>query len=413
MSFETEIGRRYVRARSGGGFLSFISLISMAGVAIGIAVLIVVLSVVNGFERELTERLLAMSSHATIEGLDEPLADWQGRAEQALRYEPVLGVAPYVEEKALASAGEALSGIVLRGVDPTRERDVSDIDGLMVEGSLDALTPRGYRVIIGVDLAKALKVGVGDNLLIMIAEGNVTPAGIVPRMRRFEIAGIYRAGMYEFDRRFVLIDLSDAQRLFRLRDQVTGIRLAVADMFAAPSVAREVAVQQGGGVQISDWTRRHSAFFRSIQITKSILFVILLLVIAVAAFNIVSTLVMVVRSKRGDIAILRTIGASRASIVAIFVTQGAWIGFLGALLGVMLGAALSLNLESVAGWLESSFGITLLAADVYFISDLPSDLRWPDVALVVTVALLLVFLATLYPAWRASRTNPAEELRFD
>ncbi len=413
MSFESDIGRRYVRARSGNSFVSFISVISVLGVAIGVAVLIVVLSVVNGFERELTQRLLAMSSHATIEGLDNSLNDWQQRREVALGNASVTGAAPYIEARALLSADDALSGIVLRGVLPDLERSVAALDVLIAQGDFASLKPRGYGIVIGSDLADALGVGLGDKVIVMIAEGNVTPAGIVPRMRRFEIVGTFRAGMYEFDRRFAFIHLQDAQRLFREVDGVTGLRLAVDDMFAAPAVSREVAVEQGGGVMISDWTRRHSAFFRSIQITKSILFVILLLVIAVAAFNIVSTLVMVVRSKRGDIAILRTLGASRASITGVFITQGGIIGVLGALTGVALGAIISLNLEALVRTVESVFGITVLAADVYFISDLPSDLRWSDVVLVVAVALVLVFTATLYPAWRASRTNPAEELRFE
>ncbi|MEN7342718.1 MAG: lipoprotein-releasing ABC transporter permease subunit [Pseudomonadota bacterium] len=413
MRYETLIGSRYLRARSGGGFISFISVISTVGVAIGIAVLIVVLSVVNGFERELTDRLLAMSSDATVEGLDSELTEWQLRKSLALEHPQVDGVAPYIEEKALASFGDALSGIVLRGILPAEEQTVSSIDRLMQDGTLDALAPRGYGIVIGVDLAEALGVGVGDRLLVMIAEGRVTPAGIAPRLRRFDVVGIYRAGMYEFDRRLALIHMDDASRLFRMRDNVTGIRLDVDDIFSAPEIAREVAIEQGGGVMISDWTRRHSAFFRSIQITKSILFVILLLVIAVAAFNIVSTLVMVVRNKRGDIAILRTLGASRRSILGVFITQGALIGLVGALFGVGLGLLISFNLVAIVGWVESMFNVTVLAADVYFISDLPSELRWSDVALVVAVALLLVFMATLYPAWRASKTNPAEELRFE
>ncbi|MEM7610895.1 MAG: lipoprotein-releasing ABC transporter permease subunit [Pseudomonadota bacterium] len=413
MKYEVGIGQRYVRARSGSGFVSFISIISMLGVAIGIAVLIIVLSVVNGFERELTGRLLAMSSHATIEGLDGSLNDWQRRREEAVANPRVLGAAPYIEEKALLAGDAQVSGVVVRGVLPEAEREVAALRQLTQSGSFEALKSRGYGVVIGTDLADALDASIGDKVLLMIAEGNVTPAGIVPRMRRFEVVGTFRAGMYEFDRRFAFVHMDDAKRLFRSIDGVTGIRLSVDDMFAAPAIAREVAVDQGGGVMISDWTRRHSAFFRSIQITKSILFVILMLVIAVAAFNIVSTLVMVVRSKRGDIAILRTLGASRASVTGIFVTQGAIIGLVGALIGVALGALVSLNLESIVHIVESTFGISLLAADVYFISDLPSDLRWVDVAQVVAVALVLVFAATLYPAWRASRTNPAEELRFE
>ncbi|MEO1594217.1 MAG: lipoprotein-releasing ABC transporter permease subunit [Pseudomonadota bacterium] len=412
MAFEWDIGKRYVRPRRGGGFVSFISVISMLGVAIGIAVLIVVLSVVNGFERELTGRLLAMSSHATVEGLDGDLNDWQGRREQALADPRVEAAAPFIEARALASADEALSGIVLRGVLPDAERDVADVLALMQQGGLDDLVPRGYGIVVGDALAESLGVGLGDKLMVMIAEGNVTPAGIVPRMRRFTVVGIFRAGMYEFDRRFGFVHMDDAARLFRKRD-VTGIRLRVDDLFEAPGIARDVAVAQGGGVMISDWTRRHRAFFRSIQITKSILFVILSLVIAVAAFNIVSTLVMVVRTKRRDIAILRTLGASRGSVTGVFVTQGALIGVVGALAGVALGTLLSLNLESIVGFVEGTFGITVLAADVYFISDLPSELRAADVALVTAIALVLVFAATLYPAWRASRTEPAEELRFD
>ncbi|MEL6868749.1 MAG: lipoprotein-releasing ABC transporter permease subunit [Pseudomonadota bacterium] len=413
MSFETTIGRRYVRARTGSSFISFISVISMLGVAIGIAVLIVVLSVVNGFERELTGRLLAMSSHATIEGLDGSLAAWQQRQQRAVANPSVLAAAPYIETKALVSAGDALSGIVMRGVLPAQEADVAALDVLTVDGGFDALTERGYGAVIGVDLAEALGIGIGDKLLLMIAEGTVTPAGIMPRMRRFTVVGTFRAGMYEFDRRYAFVHMDDASRLLRSGDDVTGVRLRVADLFQASSTAREVAIEQGGGVLISDWTRRHSTFFRAIQTTKSILAVILMLVVGVAAFNIVSTLVMVVRSKRRDIAILRTLGASRASVLGIFVTQGAIIGCVGAFAGVVLGSVISVNLESLVAFVESAFGITLLAADVYFISDLPSDLRISDVALVVVVALVLVFLATLYPAWRASRTNPAEELRFD
>ncbi|MEM9171597.1 MAG: lipoprotein-releasing ABC transporter permease subunit [Pseudomonadota bacterium] len=413
MAFETLIGRRYVRARSGTRFVSFISVISMLGVAIGITVLIVVLSVVNGFERELTDRLLAMSSHATIEGMQGRLDYWPSRREEANQSPRVLASAPYIEAQALAAATQSLSGVILRGVDPALEADVADLARLTADGSFDALMPRAYRVIIGEELAAALDVGVGDKLTMMLAEGTVTPAGILPRLRGFTVAGIFRAGMYEFDRRYAFVHIDDAARLLRMGEDVTGLRLQVDNLFDASAIAREVAVAQGGGVLISDWTRRHGAFFRSIQITKSILAVILMLVIAVAAFNIVSTLVMVVRSKRSDIAILRTLGASKSSILGIFVTQGALIGVVGAFAGVALGALVSLNLETIVASVEATFGITLLAADVYFISDLPSDLRWKDVLQVVGVALILVFAATLYPAWRASQTKPAEELRFE
>ncbi|MEL7023678.1 MAG: lipoprotein-releasing ABC transporter permease subunit [Pseudomonadota bacterium] len=413
MPYEINVGSRYVKTRGGSGFVSFISAISMLGVAIGVAVLIIVLSVVNGFERELTDRLLAMSSHATIEGLDDRLTAWELRREDALQNPRVVAGAPYVEDRALLAGSETVSGIVVRGVLPAEEASVADLDVIAPDGSVGALESRAYQIVLGDALAKALDVAVGDRVTLMVAEGTVTPAGILPRMRRFTVSGVFRAGMYEFDRRYAFIHLDDARRLLRLRDDVTGLRLAVTDMFEAPAIAREVAIAQGGGVMISDWTRRHRAFFRSIQVTKSILFVILSLVVAVAAFNIVSTLVMVVRNKRADIAILRTLGASRRGILSIFVSQGSVIGVAGAISGVLIGTLVSLNLEMIVAGVERVFDITLLAEDVYFISDLPSELRLGDVGFVVAIALALVFAATVYPAWRASRTNPAEELRFD
>ena len=410
---ESAIGLRYVRAGRGRGFVSFISVISMVGVAIGVAVLIVVLSVVNGFERELTQRLLAMSSHATIEGLDGRLTAWPARRAAALEDERVTAGAPYAEARALLAGESAVTGIVVRGVLPDEEAAVARLDVLAPDGSIDRLAPRAYDMVLGETLAEALDVGVGDSVVLLIAEGTVTPAGVVPRTRRFRVAGTFRAGMHEFDRRYAFVHLADAQRLLRLGEDVSGLRLALTDLFGARAIARDIALAQGGGLMISDWTRRHQAFFRSIQVTKSILFVILLLVIAVAAFNIVSTLVMVVRNKRADIAILRTLGASRRSVLGIFFSQGSLIGVLGALSGVALGVAVALNLEALAALVERTFGVTLLAADVYFISDLPSDVRAGDVGIVVGVALALVFAATIYPAWRAARTNPAEELRFD
>lgn len=413
LPFEARIGLRYVRARSANRFLSFISLTSMLGIAIGVAVLIVVMSVVNGFERELRERILAMSAHASIAGLDGRLADWRGKIAAAAAAPRVSAAAPYVEGQALATHGERLSGIAVRGIDPAAERKVSGIAGLMREGELGALAPRGYGIVIGVELARALDVGLGDRPILMIADGIVTPAGVVPRMRRFEVVGIFRAGMHEFDRRFAYIHIDDAARLYRTGEDVSGIRLATADVFAAPAIVREAARAVGGGVLVSDWTRGHSGFFRSIEITKSILFVILLLVVAVAAFNIVSTLVMVVKDKQSDIAILRTVGASPASVMRVFVTQGALIGVLGTLGGLALGALLTLNLEAVVAALERAFDIKFLAPDVYFISDLPAELRLGDVAVISVVAFALALLSTLYPAWRGAQTEPAEALRYD
>ncbi len=412
-AFEVWVGSRYVRAHSSNRFVSLISAISMLGIAIAVLVLIVVLSVVNGFERELRERLLAITSHADIEGIDGRLADPDAYLASAVANPRVAAAAPYVRGQALLVAGERLSGAELRGVDPQRETQVSGVADVMTVGQLTSLTPGAFNVILGVELARELAVTTGDKVTVTLAEGRVTPAGVVPRTKRFTVSGIYRVGMYEFDRRLAFINLSDAQRLYRHQGTVTGVRLSVNEIFAAPAIVREVALQQSPMVLVSDWTRRNVNLFRSIQITKSILFVILLLVIAVAAFNIVSTLVMVVKDKQGDIAILRTVGATPSSIVRVFMTQGVVIGVVGTLAGAALGALLAANLESVVGFVESVLGIKLLAADVYFISDLPSELRLADVGRIALIALLLSLVSTLYPAWMAARTAPAEALRYE
>jgi lipoprotein-releasing system permease protein len=412
-NFESWIGKRYVRSRSDNRFVSFISAISMSGIAIGVAVLIIVMSVVNGFEKELKDRLLAMSGHASIEGIGGQLTDI-GRWQQVAEDDPqVEAAAPFVTGQALLTYGDALSGAALKGVDPSQEERVSGISGRMIEGAFENLSAGEFGIVLGVELASALGVKTGDKVTATLAEGIVTPAGIVPRSKRFTVTGIYRAGMYEFDRRLAFIDIADAQRLYRMGDRASGIRLAVSDIYAAPRTVRGVAEAGGGGVVISDWTKVHVNFFRSIQITKSILFVILTLVIAVAAFNIVSTLVMVVKDKQSDIAILRTAGARPLSIVKIFVTQGSIIGVVGTAAGLLLGAFLTLNLEALVRGVESLFEIKLLAADVYFISDLPADLRMADVLQIAGMALLLSFLSTLYPAWRGASTAPAEALRYE
>ncbi len=385
----------------------------MAGIAIAVAVLIVVLSVVNGFERELKDRLLAMTAHASIEGTNGSLDAWQALAGGAPENPRVNAAAPYLDGRALMVFGENLSGVELRGVDPVAEERVSGVADVFVEGELATLEPRSFRIALGNELAAALGVTIGDKVTVTLADGVVTPAGVVPRTKRFTVSGIYRVGMYEFDRRLAFINLEDAQRLYRQRDGVTGVRLNVTDIFAAPAIVREVALASGQLVFVSDWTRRNVNFFRSIQITKSILFVILLLVIAVAAFNIVSTLVMVVKDKQADIAILRTIGARPSSILGIFITQGTIVGVIGTAAGVVAGVLLATNLEAVVGFFEATFGIKFLAADVYFISDLPSEPRAGDVLRIAGIALLLSLVSTVYPAFMAARTAPAEALRYD
>jgi len=411
--FEYWIGRRYVRSRSSNGFISLISAISMLGIAIAVAVLIVVLSVVNGFERELKDRLLAMSGHASIENPEGGLTDWEVWAEIAEAQPDVAAAAPFVNGQGLLVFGNHLSGAEFRGIDPALETRVSGVGDTVIEGDIATLQASQFNIVLGLELADELQASIGDKVTLTLAEGIVTPAGLVPRTRRFTVTGIYRVGMYEFDRRLAFINITDSQKLFRMADNVSGIRLAVRDIFDAPQIVRNAAIEGGGGVLVSDWTRRHVNFFRSIQITKSILFIILLMVVAVAAFNIVSTLVMVVKDKQSDIAILRTVGATPGDILRVFMTQGTIIGVLGTLAGMIAGVLLSLNLESIVQFMEATFGIKFLAADVYFISDLPADVRMKDVIQICSIALALALLSTLYPAWRGARTSPAEALRYE
>jgi lipoprotein-releasing system permease protein len=413
--FELRIGRRYLRS-TGNRFLSFISAISMLGVAIGVAVLIVVLSVMNGFERELRSRILSMTAHGTVTAFGAGLADWRGLRKQALEHPAVEAVAPYVEGEGLLIAdrpGGGSTAAAVRGIDPALETRVSSIRDRLTSGSIDTLRPGSFGVLLGSELAARLGVRTGDDVVVAIAQGTVTPAGVVPRMRRFTVRGLFFSGMYEIDNGLALVHLEDAARLFRIGDNVTGLRLAVRDPFQAPLVAREVARSLGGGLYVEDWTQRHANFFRSIELTKRMMFFILLLVVAVAAFNIVSTLVMAVKDKQPDIAILRTLGARPWSVLAVFATQGTAIGLAGTLAGVALGVLLSVNLEALVHGLERLFHTRFMDASVYLMSDLPARVEAADVAVIAATAFVLCCLSTLYPAWRAARTDPARALRHD
>ena len=407
------VGSRYLRARTHNRFVSFISSISILGVALGVSVLIVVLSVMNGFETELRTRILAMTSHASLESFGDGLAEWETVRARVEADADVTAAAPYIVGEAMLLHGEEVSGAMVRGILPAEERRVSALDDMLLDGTLESLVPGGWNIIIGSALARELRVAPGDRVVVAISQGTVTPAGLVPRLRRFTVAGVFDAGMYEFDRGLAFVHLDDAARLWRMDDRVTGLRLALHDMFKAPEVSRRLAMELGGGFYVSDWTRQHVNFFRSIQLSKQMMFTILLLVIAVAAFNIVSTLVMVVKDKQGDIAILRTLGASPGEIMKVFVIQGSMIGVTGTLAGLGLGALLALNIEQLVHWLELAVGTTFLAPDVYLMSDLPAELRGNDLLRICGTALGLAILSTVYPAWRAARSQPAEALRHE
>ncbi len=413
LPYELWIGLRYTRAKRRNHFISFISLISMAGIALGVTALIVVLSVMNGFQEELRSRILGVASHLEITGAGDSLSDWPGLDAQVRRHPEVRGTAPYVRGQALLANGSNPRGALLRGVLPEREGAVSDFATAMKAGRLSDLRAGEYNIILGLELARSLGLTIGDKVAVIIPQGTFTPAGLVPRLKQFTVAGVFEAGMYEYDAGLALIHLADAQRLYRLGDAVSGLRVKLADMERAPFVTRELARSLQGDYFLSDWTMSHANFFRAVAIEKRMMALILTLIVAVAAFNIISTLVMVVTDKQADIAILRTLGASPTSIMQIFMVQGSLIGVVGTVLGVSGGILLALNVETVVPLIERALGLDLFPADVYFISELPSKLIWSDVAWIGGVALLLAFLATLYPSWRAARVQPAEALRYE
>jgi len=410
---ELFIGLRYTRARRRNQFVSFISLSSMLGIALGVTALITVLSVMNGFEKELRERILGMVSHATVTTFEGGMGEWPEVAEEARRHPRVLGAAPFVHGEVMITRGGEVSGTMVRGVLPELEGDVSKVMDNIVTGSGEALEEGAFRIILGSALARMMGVGVGDMVTVVTPEARATVAGIVPRIKRFEVAGTFHVGMYEYDRGLALMHIGDAATILRMGEGVSGLRLQFDDLMAAPRLGRELSLTLDGNYRVRDWTREHANFFRAVQTEKTVMFVILTLIIAVAAFNIVSTLVMVVNEKRADIAILRTLGASPGTIMRIFVIQGAIIGVFGTIVGTIGGVLLALNVENIVPAIESLLGHQFLAADVYYISDLPSDMRWSDVLRISSVALVLSLLATLYPAWRASRTEPAEALRYE
>jgi lipoprotein-releasing system permease protein len=395
MRYEHFIGLRYTRAKRRNHFISFISLISMLGIGLGVAALIVVLSVMNGFQKELRTRILSVASHVQVSGVGGELGNWQTTLQAVARHPRVLAAAPYIQAQGMLALDQQVRGAIVRGILPEAEEKVADFARHMKLGRVEDLRAGEFNIILGMELARALGVGLGDKVTLIAPQGLVTPAAVLPRLKQFRVVGVFEVGMFEFDSGLALIHLQDAQKLYRMDERVSGVRLKD-DLFAAPQVGRELLRYLDEDATVSDWTRSHANFFRAVQIEKNMMFLILLLIVAVAAFNIVSTLVMAVQDKQADIAILRTLGASPGSIMQVFMVQGTLIGIIGLALGVVGGVALALNVETVVPFIERIFGIQLR-----------------DVVVITVVSFGLTLLATLYPSWRASRTNPAEALRYE
>lgn len=411
--FELFVGLRYIRARRRDHFISFISLISILGITLGIAALITVLSVMNGFGTELRSRILGVVSHVTVTGIDGRLTDWTTVASRVRQHPQVIGQSPYVLGQAMAARGKSVSGVFVRGILPQEERSVSEIADKMVDGALDALKPGEFGVIVGSALAWKLDLAVGSQLSLVVPQAQATPAGLLPRFKRFTVVGIFRVDMYEYDSGLALIHLEDAAKLYQLGNAVSGVRLKLDTLDAAPAVAAQLAQTLGPEYRANDWTREHGNFFRALKIEKTVMFIILLLIVTVAMFNVVSTLVVIVTEKEADIAILRTLGVSPKSIMGVFMVQGAVVGVAGTLVGTLFGVLLAYNVEAIVQFLERVFHISFLAADVYLISELPSKIELPDVLLISGASLVLALVSTLYPAWRASKVQPADALRYE
>lgn len=410
---ELFIGQRYTHSRRRNRFISFISLASMLGILLGVMVLITVLSIMNGFEKELRDKILGVVSHVTVSGINGQLADWTAKIDGLKAQQHVIGAAPYVQKQVMLTNGNLMRGIVLQGIDPKLQSQVGDVNFKMLDGSFSSLVPRDYGIVLGVEVAAALGVIPGDKVTVIVPQVQVTPAGILPRLKRFTVTGIYQIGHPEYDGMTGFIELSDASRLFRLGDNVGGIRLKLDDLFAAPAIGHELQTKLGGEFEVVDWSQEHGSFFRAVKTERVVMSLILGLVVLVALFNLVASLVMTVNDKAADIAILRTFGMDANRILRIFMIQGSIIGIFGTVVGVALGVWLSLNIGTVIPFLETTFGFKIFSADVFYISEIPSDMRWSNVIWIGAASLIASVLATIYPAWRASQIQPAESLRYE
>ncbi len=409
---ELFIGLRYTRAKRRNNFISLISLLSIICVALGVWALITVMSVMNGFERELRDRILGVASHISISKYD-PFNDWQEIEQQATALNDVVGSAPFIMGQGMLARGNQVNGSIIRGVLPEQETSVTDLLTKLIEGSADSLVEGEFNIVVGSALAANLGLGLGSKVTVVSPQGQVTPAGLIPRLKRFTVTGIFDLGMYEYDNGLALIHLKDAAKLFRKVDAVDGLRLKLNEVFLAPQITGDLQHELGFDYRVTDWTTAHSTFFRALKTERRVMFFILLIIIVIAAFNIVSTLVMVVTEKQSDIAILKTFGSTPLSILKIFMVQGTVIGLVGTIIGAILGVLTALNVSEIVGWIEGVFNTEFMPADLYLISGFPSELLASDVIKVTSVAFLISFLATLYPAWKASKVQPAEALRYE
>ncbi len=410
---ELFIGLRYIRAKRKNHFVSFIAFISIAGVALGVFALIVVLSVMNGFGNELRDRTLSMTSHATISGYDGYLHDWPATIKKAKQNSEVVAAAPYIRKEVMLSSGRRVSGSLIRGIQPEMESKVSLVESKMISGSLTDLKAGEYGLVVGRELANTLGVYEGDRITVITPQASITAVGVMPRLRRFRIVGVFEVGMHQFDAAMAYMHIEDAAKLFSYKDKVNGVRLKLTDLFEAPRITREIEKDFGEDYWVKDWSKQHKNFFRALQTEKTVMFIILLLMVSVAALNIVSTLMMTVTDKESDIAILRALGMRPSSIMVIFIIQGAFIGLFGTMIGVGAGVPVALNVFEIVSWLEHLFSTDFLPSDVYYISDITADVKVSEVLTYALSAFSVTILATIYPAWRASRTLPAEALRYE